>query len=169
LHADDAVANKVCALFGRALPRDFLNVIAVLLSGRYSREQLLELAAEADRGFDRLIFADALGALTQITGVGFAEYRTDPDTIAHLRHRFDRWRHELIAAGLVSRADHLLFASEMLGAVRGTNPAGGFPWDDTRRYVDAASLTDDARSQIFEHNTRRVYPRLDARLKQAGR
>jgi predicted nucleotidyltransferase component of viral defense system len=25
LHADDAVANKVCALFGRALPRDFLD------------------------------------------------------------------------------------------------------------------------------------------------
>jgi hypothetical protein len=28
LHSDDAVANKVCALFGRALPRDFLNVDA---------------------------------------------------------------------------------------------------------------------------------------------
>lgn len=26
LHADDAVGNKVCALFGRALPRDFLDV-----------------------------------------------------------------------------------------------------------------------------------------------
>ena len=28
LHADDAVANKVCALFSRALPRDFLDVDA---------------------------------------------------------------------------------------------------------------------------------------------
>ena len=65
LHADDAVANKVCALFGRALPRDFLDVDAVIISGRYTREQLLELAAEADRGFDRLLFADALGALTR--------------------------------------------------------------------------------------------------------
>ena len=65
--------------------------------------------------------------------------------------------------------DSILFASEMLGAVRGSNPAGGFPWDDTKRYVDAARLTDDARSQIFEHNTRRVYPRLDARLREAGR
>jgi hypothetical protein len=54
LHADDAVANKVCALFGRALPRDFLDVDAAITSGRYTREQLLELAAEADRGFDRL-------------------------------------------------------------------------------------------------------------------
>ena len=45
LHADDAVANKVCALFGRALPRDFLDVDATVTSGRYTREQLLELAA----------------------------------------------------------------------------------------------------------------------------
>ncbi len=99
LHADDAVANKVCALFGRALPRDFLDVDAAIASGRYTREQLLELAAEADRGFDRLLFADALGALTQITDAAFAEYRIDPDTIAGMRHRFARWRQELLAIG----------------------------------------------------------------------
>jgi hypothetical protein len=97
LHSDDAVANKVCALFGRALPRDFLDVDAVVMSGRYAREQLLELAAEADHGFDRLLFADALGALTQITDAAFAEYRTDPATIADMRHRFAQWR-ELLAA-----------------------------------------------------------------------
>jgi hypothetical protein len=74
LHSDDAVANKVCALFGRALPRDFLDVDAALMSGRYTREQLLELAAEADHGFDQLLFAEALGALTQITDAAFAEY-----------------------------------------------------------------------------------------------
>jgi hypothetical protein len=98
LHADDAVANKVCALFGRALPRDFLDVDAAIMSGRYTREQLLELAAEADHGFDRLLFADALGALTQITDVAFAEYRTDPGLIADMRHRFAEWRRELLAA-----------------------------------------------------------------------
>lgn len=65
LHADDAVANKMAALYGRALPRDFLDVDAILASGRYSRERLLELAAAADDGFDRHMFADALGALTQ--------------------------------------------------------------------------------------------------------
>lgn len=100
LHADDAVANKICALFGRALPRDFLDVDAVIMSGRYTREQLLELAAEADRGFDRLLFADALGALTQITDTAFAEYRADPDMIADMRHRFAQWRRELLAADL---------------------------------------------------------------------
>ena len=98
LHSDDAVANKVCALFGRALPRDFLDVDAAVMSGRYTREQLLELAAEADHGFDRLLFADALGALSQITDAAFAEYNTDPGMIADMRHRFAQWRHELLAA-----------------------------------------------------------------------
>jgi hypothetical protein len=63
-------------LFGRALPRDFLDVDAAVTSGRYTREQLLGLAAEADQGFDRLLFAEALGALTQITDAAFAEYRS---------------------------------------------------------------------------------------------
>ena len=96
LHADDAVANKVCALFGRALPRDFLDVHAALTSGRYTRELLLELAAEADHGFDHLMFADALGALTQITDAAFAEYGTDPGTIADMRHYFAQWRRHLL-------------------------------------------------------------------------
>jgi hypothetical protein len=34
LHADDAVANKVCALFGRAEVRDYVDVAAILASGR---------------------------------------------------------------------------------------------------------------------------------------
>jgi 4-oxalmesaconate hydratase len=69
----------------------------------------------------------------------------------------------------VISADNILFASEMLGAVRGRNPDGDFAWDDTKRYLEAAKLTDDERQRIFEANVRRVYPRLDARLKEAGR
>jgi hypothetical protein len=99
LHADDAVANKVCALFGRALPRDFLDVDAAITTGRYTRDQLLELAANADHGFDRLVFADALGALTQITDAAFAEYNVEPGMVADMRHRFAQWRQELLTAG----------------------------------------------------------------------
>jgi 4-oxalmesaconate hydratase len=65
--------------------------------------------------------------------------------------------------------ENVLFASEMLGAVRGTNPETGSGWDDTRRYVDSLDLPEDARRQVFELNARRVYPRLDERLRQAGR
>jgi 4-oxalmesaconate hydratase len=66
--------------------------------------------------------------------------------------------------GRVIPVANVLFASEMLGAVRGTNPETGSGWDDTRRYVDALALTGEERRQVFELNARRVYPRLDARL-----
>ena len=59
---------------------------------------------------------------------------------------------------------NILFASEMVGAVRGIDPDTGAAYDDTKRYIDAASLTESDRAQIFEHNVRRVYPRLDALL-----
>ena len=64
--------------------------------------------------------------------------------------------------------DNVLFASEMLGAVRGTNPQTGSGWDDTKRYVDALDLAEGDERKVFELNARRVYPGLDARLAAAG-
>ena len=63
---------------------------------------------------------------------------------------------------------NILFASEMIGAVRGIDPQTGQYFDDTKRYVLAADLSDDERHQVFEGNARRVYPRLDEILKQRG-
>jgi len=66
--------------------------------------------------------------------------------------------------------DNILFASEMLGAVKGIDPETGHPFDDTKRYLDQIeSLDEESRYKIFEGNARRVYPRLDARLKERGR
>jgi 4-oxalmesaconate hydratase len=65
--------------------------------------------------------------------------------------------------------DNILFASEMIGAVRGIDPETGHHFDDTRRYVDAARIESAQRRQIYEGNARRVYPRLDAALKAKGR
>lgn len=65
---------------------------------------------------------------------------------------------------------NVLFGSEMIGAVRGRDPATGEYFDDTKRYLDAcALLTDEDRQAIFEGNVRRVYPRLDIQLKAKGR
>jgi 4-oxalmesaconate hydratase len=60
-------------------------------------------------------------------------------------------------------ADNVLFASEMIGAVRGIDPESGHHWDDTRRYVDAADLSEDDRRKVFSDNALRVYPRLKTR------
>ena len=56
---------------------------------------------------------------------------------------------------------NILFASEMIGAVRGIDPETGFHFDDTKRYIDQSRKIDDAaRRQIFEGNARAVFKRL---------
>jgi 4-oxalmesaconate hydratase len=57
-------------------------------------------------------------------------------------------------------AANIVFGSEMIGAVRGIDPQTGHPFDDTRRYVDALALPPATLAQVYEHNARRIYPRL---------
>ena len=65
--------------------------------------------------------------------------------------------------------DNILFASEMIGAVRGIDPQTGHYFDDTKRYIEATlNLTDEERYKVYEGNARRVYPRLDRALKAKG-
>jgi len=57
--------------------------------------------------------------------------------------------------------ENILFASEMIGAVRGIDPETGHYFDDTKRYIDNnTKLTSDAKQMIFEGNARRVFSRL---------
>lgn len=63
---------------------------------------------------------------------------------------------------------NILFGSEMVGAVRGIDPTTGHYFDDTKRYVDALEISEAERHMIFEGNARRVFPRLDALLKERG-
>ncbi|MBL8380692.1 MAG: amidohydrolase [Burkholderiales bacterium] len=60
--------------------------------------------------------------------------------------------------------DNILFASEMIGAVRGVDPESGFMYDDTKRYIEASSLSPSDRAKIYEGNARRVFGRLNAKL-----
>ena len=56
---------------------------------------------------------------------------------------------------------NILFASEMVGAVRGVDPETGFNYDDTKRYIDGTpNLTDADRAEIFSGNVQRVFTRL---------
>ena len=64
---------------------------------------------------------------------------------------------------------NILFASEMIGAVRGIDPETGHCFDDTKRYIEASTqLNAEQKQTIYEGNARRVYPRLDAALKLKG-
>ena len=65
-------------------------------------------------------------------------------------------------------AENILFASEMVGAVRGIDPETGFYFDDTKRYIDACALDETGKQKVFADNARRVYGRLDERLQEVG-
>ncbi len=57
--------------------------------------------------------------------------------------------------------ENILFASEMIGAVRSVDQTTGRYFDDTKPYVDAVpGLSDADKKRVFEENVQRVYPRL---------
>jgi hypothetical protein len=95
LHPDDAIANKMGALYERALARDFIDIDAVLQSDRYDRMDLLRLAERSDITFDRAVFAQALAQLDALDDDDFTQYGLAGPDLAELRHRFAAWRKEL--------------------------------------------------------------------------
>jgi 4-oxalmesaconate hydratase len=101
---------------------------------------------------------------------GLAQEMKKPLLTDHLLKNvfFDTCVYHLPGVELMAKVipvDNILFASEMLGAVKGIDPETGHNYDDTKRYVDQlAGLSDADRHKIFEGNARRVYPRLDKRL-----
>ena len=104
---------------------------------------------------------------------GLAQELNKPLLGEHLLNNifFDTCVYHQPGIGLLTRVmpvKNVLFASEMIGAVRGIDPETGHHYDDTRRYIEAADLTDAERRAIFEGNARRVYPRLDAALTRKG-
>ncbi|MGH3248358.1 MAG: nucleotidyl transferase AbiEii/AbiGii toxin family protein [Trebonia sp.] len=91
LHADDAVANKVCALFGRAEVRDYVDVDAILASGRYTEDGLLDLALSHDPGFDRSWFVEALKAIDRLPESLFRPYGLTASEVSALKKRMNDW------------------------------------------------------------------------------
>lgn len=104
---------------------------------------------------------------------GLADMMNKPLLDEHLLNNiyFDTCVYHQPGIDLLTRViplKNVLFASEMIGAVRGIDPETGNYFDDTRRYVLAADLSDEERQQVFEGNARRVYPRLDSILQGRG-
>lgn len=105
---------------------------------------------------------------------GLAQALKKPDLREHLLRNvfFDTCVYHQPGIDLLTRVipvENILFASEMVGAVRGIDPTTGHNFDDTKRYIDDAAMSESDRHRIFEANARRVYPRLDALLHTQGR
>lgn len=105
---------------------------------------------------------------------GLADMLKQPDIETHLMNNvfFDTCVYHQPGINLLADVianKNILFGSEMVGAVRGIDPQTGQYFDDTKRYVDALDISAEEKRAIFEGNARRVYPRLDAKLKAAGK
>ena len=93
LHPEDLAADKVLTLWGRARPRDYFDVAALM--EHYSRERLLTIAAAKDRGFTPATFIDALRAISRLQRPDWAEDGISEVDAERLRALFGEWRSQL--------------------------------------------------------------------------
>lgn len=93
LHPDDLAADKLLALWGRARPRDFYDVHALL--ERFGAERLMELAGAKDAGFSVVTFLDALNAINRLTDHDWAEDGISTSAIPDLQQTFADWHRTL--------------------------------------------------------------------------
>jgi 4-oxalmesaconate hydratase len=138
--------------------------------------QLLQADLFSDLPDLRLVIPHGGGAVPYHWGRyrGLADRLGRPEPAHHLMGNvfFDTCVYHQAGMNLlfeVVDVDNILFGSEMVGAVRGIDPSTGHRFDDTRRYIEALDLSTADMAKVFEINTRRVYPRLDAALLAQGR
>ncbi|RPJ47032.1 MAG: amidohydrolase [Betaproteobacteria bacterium] len=97
---------------------------------------------------------------------GLAQDMGKPTLKEHLLNNvyFDTCVYHQAGIDLLTRvipADNILFASEIVGAVKGIDPETGHYYDDTKRYLDAVNwLSAEEKAKIFDGNVRKVYPRF---------
>jgi 4-oxalmesaconate hydratase len=104
---------------------------------------------------------------------GLAEMNKRPPLAEHLMNNvfFDSCVYHDPGIELLTKVipvENVLFASEMIGAVKGVDPTTGHRYDDTKRYFDnLKNLSAADKEKIFSGNALKVYPRLGAAIDKA--
>jgi hypothetical protein len=91
----DAVASKVGAVFSRGEARDYIDLVGILDSGRFTREELTQLGAEADPGFSKGRLSEALAGVDRFPDDEFAGYGVEAARVTHIRETMRAWSREL--------------------------------------------------------------------------
>lgn len=89
---EESAGRKTLALFGRYMPRDFVDVYSLIT--RFGKERLLDLAGERDLGFDLWVFAQALHEVGRIDPEEFPIASERRDAMIAF---FNEWAEELRA------------------------------------------------------------------------
>ncbi|TIH36188.1 hypothetical protein D4765_10150 [Subtercola vilae] len=139
LSLDDAVGNKVSALYSRAEDRDYLDVDAIRMSGKFTDAQLVDAAGERDAGFGIPMFITQLERAQRLTPERVADYGVQPAQLAAIKERFATWTAELRATA-------------------STPPVSPNLAPDLQRGVDAPQVRNDSVTPTasHEHNQERL-------------
>ncbi|HEY3142629.1 MAG TPA: nucleotidyl transferase AbiEii/AbiGii toxin family protein [Acidimicrobiales bacterium] len=89
--AQELAVDKLLALFGRAAPRDFVDVF--FLAQMHGIENLLRWAPEKDEGFSPYFFAESLGQMVRLDRDRF---EVDDATFAEMTEFYAKLRAELV-------------------------------------------------------------------------
>lgn len=95
LSRDDAVANKVSALYSRGQARDYIDVASAVSAGAYTRQQLIVLATDHDPGFNPGLYAQALRAVRRLPRAEFHAYGLSDEQIDQILTELLSWAQEI--------------------------------------------------------------------------
>ena len=91
LSLEDAVGNKLSALYSRAYARDFLDVDSIRASGKFTDAELIRSAIERDPGFEVPMFITQLELVHRVLAEQVSQYNVDADQLDGIKNRFDVW------------------------------------------------------------------------------
>jgi Nucleotidyl transferase AbiEii toxin, Type IV TA system len=91
LSLEDAVGNKLSALYSRAYARDFLDVDSIRASGKFTDAELIRAAIERDPGFEVPMFVTQLELVHRVLPEQVSQYNVDADQLNGIKNRFDVW------------------------------------------------------------------------------
>jgi hypothetical protein len=97
LSLDDAVGNKVSALYSRAEARDYLDVDSIRASGKFTDAELIAAARDRDLGFEVPMFTTQLDGAQRLRPEQVARYGVEPAQLDAIKERFGTWAAELRA------------------------------------------------------------------------
>ena len=97
LDVSDAVANKVCAVFSRGYPRDYIDLESIRRNSGFSDDELVGLAMSADPGFAEDLFAQALLQAAALEPGQVERYGVTTEDLDSMKRSLCSWADDLLA------------------------------------------------------------------------
>lgn len=95
LTLEDAIGNKLSALYSRSYPRDYLDIDAIRSTRTISDARLIELLRERDAGFDATFFTECLRGARNITLTQVSAYGINAPQLHAIQQRFHAWADDI--------------------------------------------------------------------------